>query len=423
MSVEMTMDIRESTNAASREWFSSGEALSLMTVCLDPRSANEVKQLAASTPLVRLEAAVTYYIAEEDDALRRWTHGAAPDVCLIDFDADRKTATQTAEIIHEKLPGTAIFAVSSNAQPNLIIEAMRCGCSEYLVKPVSYDQLLEAAARVDSRKREKREVANGQVLAFLGAKGGTGVTTIATHLSALLAKTCSRRSLLIDLHPTFGEAALYLGLTKYQYSFYELAESRDRLDANLLQSFLLHHSSGLDLLPAPDLYEQVRHVPPDDIGQTIDYLRLRYEFLMIDCPPGLNKPNLEVIHRCDQLYLVIVPEVPAVANAVRYLDYLTRAEYSLDRVKVVLNRYLKRGSGISDDQIEKALRKNIYWKVPNQYGQVMRTIHGGDPSSQLSDSEVARTLLAWAESIGKRPEAKAESKKGNAGLFGRLSRR
>jgi pilus assembly protein CpaE len=240
---------------------------------------------------------------------------------------------------------------------------------------------------------------------------------MATHLGALLTKAYARRSLLIDLHPTFGEAALYLGLTKYKYSFYELAESKDRLDANLLQGFLLHHSSGLDVLPAPDLFEQSRHVPPEDVGQTIDFLRLRYEFVVIDCPPGLNKPNLEVINRADQLYMVIVPEVSAVANAVRYLDYLARAEYSLDRVKVVLNRYLKRGAGITDEQIEKALRKKIYCKVPNQYNQVMRTIHGGDPSSQVSDSEVARTLLAWAESVGKRPDSKAEPKKGPKGLF------
>jgi pilus assembly protein CpaE len=418
----MIMDIRESANSAAREGLSLGEPLSLMTVCLDSESLHEVKQFAASTPLVRLEAAVTYYLSEDNDSLQRWTHGPSPDVCLIDFDTDRRVAIQTAELIHEKLPGTAVFAVSSNAQPNLIIEAMRCGCSEYIVKPVSHDQLLEAAARVDSRKRERREVANGQVLAFLGSKGGTGVTTIATYLGALLTKAYSRRSLLIDLHPTFGEAALYLGLTKYKYSFYELAESKDRMDANLLQGFLLHHASGLDLLPAPDLYEQSRHVSPADIGQTIDYLRLRYEFVVIDVPPGLNKPNLEVIHRADQLYLVIVPEVSAVANAVRYLDYLARAEYSLERVKVVLNRYLKRGAGITDDQIEKALRRKIYCRVPNQYSQVMRTIHGGGPSGQMSDSEVGRAMLAWAQSVGKRPEPKAEPKKTGKSRFSLLGR-
>jgi pilus assembly protein CpaE len=416
----MIMDTRESANAASREGISLGEPLSLMTVCLDAESLGEVKQFVTSTPLVRLHAALTRYMAEDEDSLLRWMHGAAPDVCLIDFDEDHKNAVLTAERIHERLHGTAIFAVSSNPESNLIIESMRCGCSEYLVKPVNHDQLLEAIARVDGRKREKKQADDGQVLTFLGAKGGCGATTMATHLGSLLAKSYSRRTLLIDLHPTFGEAALYLGLTKYRYSFYELAESKDRLDTNLLHGFLLHHSSGLEVLPAPDLSEHSRHVAPDDIGQTIDYLRLRYEFVVIDCPPGLNKPNLEAIHRADQLYLIIVPEVAAVANAVRYLDHLTRTEYSQERIRVVLNRHAKRGA-ITDDQIEKALRRKIYWKVPNDYQQVMRAIHGGDPPSQLSSSEVVRTVSAWAEQVGKRPDSKRE-KRGARGLFNRLGR-
>jgi pilus assembly protein CpaE len=417
----MIMDTRETGSAPLREGLSLGEPLSVMTVCLDSESLSEVKQFVTSTPLVRLHAAVTRYMAEDDDSLQQWMHGAATDVCLIDFDQDRKSAIQTAEKMHEKLHGTAIFAVSSNSEPNLIIESMRCGCSEYIVKPVNHDQLLEAIARVDGRKRGKREVANGQVLTFLGAKGGCGATTMATHLGSFLAKSYSRRTLLIDLHPTFGEAALYLGLTKCRYSFYELAESKDRLDANLLNGFLQRHLSGLEVLPAPDLSEHSRHVAPDDIGQTIDYLRLRYEFVVIDCPTGLNKPNLEAIHRADQLYLVVVPEVSAVANAVRYLDYLTREEYSQERIRVVLNRYVKRGA-ITDEQIEKALRRKIYWKVPNDYQEVMRAIHGGDPASQLQDSEVARTILAWAEQVGKRPEPKGETKKGARGLFNRLGR-
>jgi pilus assembly protein CpaE len=407
LGAKMIMDTRESGNASSREGLSLGEPLLLMTVCLDSESLSEVKQFVTSTPLVRLHAAVTRYMAEDEDSLQRWMHGAAPDVCLIDFDKDRKSAIHTAERIHENLHGTAIFAVSSNSQSNLIIESMRCGCSEYIVKPVNHDQLLEAIARVDGRRKEKRDLANGQVLTFLGAKGGCGATTMATHLGALLAKSYSRRTLLIEL---------YLGLTKYRYSFYELAESKDRLDANLLHGFLLRHSSGLDVLPAPDLSEHVRHVAPDDIGQTLDYLRLRYEFVVIDCPPGLNKPNLEAIHRADQLYLVIIPEVSAIANAVRYLDYLTRAEYSQERIRVVLNRYTKRDA-ITEDQVEKALRRQIYWKVANDYPQVMRAIHGGDPSSQLSNSEVARTVLAWAEQIGKRSDAARETKKGARGLF------
>ena len=405
----MITNTRDSTEVPSREGLSSGEALSLVSICLDAEAACELREHVRSTPVVRLQAELRTYLTEDDSVLE-WTKEPGPHICLIDFDRDRKSAIDTAEQIHERLPHTAIFAASSNSQPDLIIQAMRCGCSEYFVKPVDREQLLEAVARVGGRRREKREQFNGQVLTFLGAKGGSGVTTVVTHLGALLAKSCSRKTLVLDLHPTFGDAALYLGFTKHQYHFCELAENVDRLDSDLLQSFVLHHSSGLDLLPAPDLSEPAPGVSPEALGQTIEFIRLQYEFVLIDSAPGITEQNLELLRHTDRVHVVTVPEVSAMRNVVRYLDCLQRIDFSQEKIRVVLNRHLKRGA-ITDDEIEKVIRRKIYWKVPNQYNQVVRTINGGDPASQVSNSEVARSLTAWAGQLGNRPGSDVEKKK------------
>jgi pilus assembly protein CpaE len=396
------------------------ERLSLVTICLDHDAQAELRQFVVETPFLRLQAEANGYIVDEDTVLS-WMQPPGPDICLIDFDRDRAKAITTAERIQEKLPGTAIFAISSNSQPTLIIEAMRCGCSEYVVKPADRDQLLEAIARVGGRKREKREQLNAQLIAVMGAKGGSGATTIATHLATLLAKSQKRRTLLIDLHATCGEAALFLGLTKHQYHFYELVENVDRLDSELLQSFVLHHPSGLDLLPAPDFSEAERRARTEHIGQAIDFVRTKYEFVVVDCAPGLTEQNLEVIRRSDHLYLITTPEVPALRNVARLLDFFNRQELPHHRVGVVVNRHQTKNSLISDAEIEKVIRKKIYWKVPNHYKDVIRTIHAGDPSAELSGSPVARNIEAWAKSLGSKPEAPVENKKSNKSflsLFG-----
>jgi len=257
------------------------------------------------------------------------------------------------------------------------------------------------------------------VLTFVGAKGGSGVTTIVTHLGALLAKSLSRRTLLIDLHPTCGEAALFLGLTKHQYHFYDLVESVDRLDDELLQSYVLRHPSGLNLLPAPDFTEPERRVPLEAVGMAIEFIRSRFDYVLVDCPPGLNEQNVEMIRRSDALHLVTVPEVPSLRNVVRFIDYLDRVEFSRERVHVVVNRHTKK-SVIGDTEIEKVIRGKIYWKVPNQYQQVINTINSGDPSGHISNSEVARTLLAWARTLGAPPSDKTPPKKTAKGLFSLL---
>lgn len=86
-----------------------------------------------------------------------------------------------------------------------------------------------------------------------------------------------------------------------------------------------------------------------------------------------------------------------------------------------MNRHAKR-SVITDDEIERVIRGKIYWKVPNQYEQVIKTINAGDPSANKSESEVGRAMYSWAEAVGGKPSDKAQPKKASKGFFSILGR-
>ena len=103
-------------------------------------------------------------------------------------------------------------------------------------------------------------------------------------------------------------------------------------------------------------------------------------------------------------------------NVVRQIDHLTKKEISPDRIRVVINRHNKRGL-ITDEQIEKAVGQRIFWKVPNQYIQVVKTISAGDPVSHVSSSEVTKNLNEWAGAVGRK-----EKKEGRAGILGLWNR-
>jgi len=175
------------------------------------------------------------------------------------------------------------------------------------------------------------------------------------------------------------------------------------------------------LIPAPEGSVASREaLPAGALTHTLNFLRLRYEFILVDLPPALNDENLNVIRDCDQLYLVTVAEVSAVRNVLRQLEYFASKDIPREKIRVVLNRHHKRNV-VSDAQIEKVLEQKIFWRVPNQYPQVVKTIHEGDPIAQLSSSEVTRNLQEWAESIGKKPgmEGKKKEGKGILGLWNR----
>ena len=414
------MSIRDALNNSPRESFSASEPLSVVGVCLDEGTWTVLKQFAESAPLIRLRSHLSEYRVQDTESATDWLGTPVPDICIVDFDRDRRRAALAAESIHSAAPETAVFAVSTDAQPDLIIQAMRSGCSEYLLKPMGREQLLNAVARVGGRRKERLQPFKAQVLAFMGAKGGCGVTSVVTQLGAMLANSFSKKTLVVDLHPDFGDTALYLGLTKYRYHFFELVENNDRLDAELLQSFLAHHSSGLDLIPAPEGNDAPRRILPGAVAQTFEFLRMRYDFILVDMAPGLSDENLEMIRHCDQLHMVTVSEVSALRNVVRHLDYLTRKEIPRERFRVVLNRHQKRAL-IGDSEIEKTIGQKIYWKVPNQYAHVVKAINGGDPVAQLSSSDVTKNLRDLASHLGAKP-APGEKKKESSGFLGLLGR-
>ncbi len=398
-------------NASSSD-SSGSQQLSVLTIALD-RESQRLLKLWLSTASLR---EVPSY--PEANAFLESMETSAPDVCLIDFDKDSRKAFLIAEHVRQESPDTAIFAVSSDAQPDVIIQAMRSGCREYLFKPLVRDQLLQAITRAGGR-RERKERSNSHIMTFIGAKGGCGVTTIATQLAAMLASSGSKKTLLLDLHPSLGDAALYLGFTNSKYHAYELMENTDRLDAELLQSIALHHSSGLDILPAPNDFETTRHAGSGVISQMFNFLRLWYEFILIDIPAGLNEYTEKLISHSDQLYIVTVAEVSALRNASRIVDYFDQEDVPDDKVRVILNRYEKR-SPIPESQIEKLIQRKIFWTVPNQYHQAVKTISSGDSKGDISRSELIRNLKGWADSIavGARAEADTRANKKKRGILG-----
>jgi pilus assembly protein CpaE len=173
------------------------------------------------------------------------------------------------------------------------------------------------------------------------------------------------------------------------------------------------------VIPAPEGSLATRDaLPPGTLANTFDFLRPRYEFIIVDLPPALTDENLAVIRDCDHLYLITVAEVSAVRNVVRQLEYFSNKNIPRDKIRVVLNRHHKRNV-VTDAQIEKVIGQKIFWRVPNQYSQVVKTIHEGDPIAQLPNSEVTRSLEEWAADIGRKAGTNGKRPSGLLGLWNR----
>src|SRR6478752_5524651 len=292
-------------------------SLAVTTVGLDAMSYRTLANFMLAVPGAVMAASVEGYSGAEREVGRAGDK-ARTRVCFIDYDRNNEQAVWITEHLRNNYPDVHVFAVSANTEPERIIAAMRVGCIEYLLKPIQNDRVLDGLARVEAKQKERnRSKVHGRIITVIGAKGGTGVTSLALHLALELTERGQRKCLLVDQHSSLGDASLYLGTGRHQYSFYELANNIDRLDQELLKGFLLYHSSGLHLLDSPEA--MIMHkAPPEAVEHTLVFLAETYQFVVVDCPPGLDDTALACISQSDQIAIVMTPELPSVRNVVRY---------------------------------------------------------------------------------------------------------
>jgi pilus assembly protein CpaE len=298
--------------------------LRVITICVDRDTVEKVKAATLREHGVFAGELQGYSLQEGELGPLLQLQNAEVSVCVIDFDKDRKLAVQAANSIQLMLRGrSTLIALSEQSDSSLIVEAMRAGCGEYLAKPLSVEQVCESLNRLCGRIHGVRDTKkSGKILVFLGCRGGAGTTTLAVHLGAYLARPFGKKALIVDQHQQLGHVALYLGHDSPSYDFYELVRNVARLDQTLLAGFVAHHSSGVDVLPGPNVLNGNISVPLDAVEKSIRFLANVYEYVIVDCPLGLSDLNLVTVDCCDELYLVTTPDVPALRDLSKYVDRL-----------------------------------------------------------------------------------------------------
>jgi pilus assembly protein CpaE len=370
--------------------------IGILCVNVDSASQEELRSLAAQTAGAYVVDNVDRHITARE--VMRLLESFQHKVCLVDFDEDVEESHRISQRLRDTCDSSVnIFAASTDPDPERIIGAMRVGCSEYLLKPFQSERVRNALAHVVAR-RQGKQVQKGRVVTLMGAKGGTGVTTLALHLALNLVERHKQKCLLVDEHPALGDVSLYLGLGRNQYSFYELAHNTDRLDTDLLNGFVVQHATGLDVLDSPEAIHALPRAEAEAIEHTLAFLTENYQFLVIDAPPGLTEETCAAIRQSDRLAIVITPELPSVRNALRSVEYLTSLHYPDENIDIVLNRYSKR-SPLSDHEIETALHRPVSFRIPNNYSLVVSAINAGIPLEFDRKSELHAAFDGWADRL------------------------
>lgn len=341
------------------------------------------------------------------------------DICIaiVDFDRDIEQAVESTSYLQQVFGGRlTVVALSKEQDPEMMLVAMRCGCSEFLTKSFDQEDVLQLLERLNHQRINVplRHAASGSVLSFFGAKGGVGTTTLAVHLALYLVQCHQKRTLLIDNHPELGHVCVYLGLDGARYHFDELVRNVTRLDSELLRGFTAKHSSGLEVVSSPDMYGSARSVDGESVTKLLEFLRTEYDYIVVDCATALHETDVAMLSGADQVYLVATPEIGAIRDLSRHVDNLARMESVTEKMHVVINRFSSRFA-VKVEQIEKAIRLPIAMRLPNSYTELVRSVNLGEPIAPSRKSEFSLQFIKWAASLAGPapvqaiPEAKSKS--------------
>ncbi len=336
------------------------------------------------------------------------------DAVIIDVNPDPERALDVVENICVAKTGMTVMVYSDRTDHELLVRCMRAGAREFLTEPLSTtaiaEALVRAAARRDEGRRPKR--VTGKLFVFAGAKGGSGVTTVATNFAVALARHCGGKAGLLDLELELGDAALTLGLTP-KFSLIDGLEGADRLDAEFFTALLTKHASGLAVLAAPDTIS-TRQVSKAAVAKLLGLAREQFPYLVVDAGSRPGELYEELFEAANVVYLVTQVSVADLRNANRLITRYFK-ETEPGTLEIVLNRFQVRGLEIDEAAITKALTRPVRWKIPNDYAAARRAQNTGVAMAS-EDTQISRMFAEMARKAA--GQVDMENKRKKFGLFG-----
>ena len=337
--------------------------------------------------------------------------GKGPDAVVIDIRALPRLPREIASL-RRQFPNAGLVILARALDSAELLEAMRMGVNEWVAEPLDHDEVVAAITRV---ARPSVQAATGKTFAIIGAKGGVGSTTVAVNVATSMSLVGKEPTLLIDLHPAYGDAAVFLGVDP-RFSVVDALENIDRLDATYLRGIIASTPSGVDLLASShriglDAFDVTR------LRRLLDVAASVYRFIVLDCPRTVPSV-LEAIDVASEVVVVTNQELPALRSATRILNSL-RQRCGTDRVKVAITRFDPKAD-ISRSAIEKALGGAVNYQFPNDYRTSVGAIARGEPLIVSNHSQLASSISDFARQLGGFQSVKKDK---STGLFGRLGGR
>ncbi|MFA9463625.1 MAG: septum site-determining protein MinD [Velocimicrobium sp.] len=214
----------------------------------------------------------------------------------------------------------------------------------------------------------------GEVIVITSGKGGVGKTTTTANVGTGLAKL-DKKVVLIDTDIGLRNLDVVLGLeNRIVYNLVDVVEGNCRIKQALIKD---KRYPNLYLLPSAQTRDK-SSVTPEQMKKLADELREEFDYILMDCPAGIEQGFKNAIAGADSALVVTTPEVSAVRDADRIIGLLEANE--MKKTSLIVNRLrpdmVKRGDMMSADDVVEILAVDLIGIVPDDENIVVSTNQG-----------------------------------------------
>jgi pilus assembly protein CpaE len=269
------------------------------------------------------------------EALAAYQNEPTPSLILVESVEPAPEMLEALDRLAEVCdPGTKVVVIGAHNDIALYRELMRRGVSEYLVPPLQPLQLIRT---ITSLYADPSNAFVGRSIAFVGAKGGVGASTIAHNVGYALAEGFMSNTVIVDFDLAFGTAGLDFNQDPIQ-GVADALSKPDRLDPVLLDRMTARCTDRLSLFAAPASLDQDYEFTPEAYEEVASRIRATAPFIVYDLPHLWSAWIRRTLLASDEVVIVATPDLASLRNAKNMIDLIMRARPNDAPPRLILNQ-------------------------------------------------------------------------------------
>jgi pilus assembly protein CpaE len=371
-----------------------GNLINVLLVGTDG-SASLIQQAMTAGERPQVQLARAGRLADALASLRREHF----DVVLLDLPLEECEGLDPLIRVREAVSDTPIVVLSGVDDEALALRALEEGAQEYLAKGQSDGKRLlrsirHAVARHVAQTAQSRQHF-GQIIAFVGAKGGCGTTTIACHTAMELSLQANRRVLLADFDLVSG-IVRFVTKSDTEYSLLDAADNPHRLDHSFFQAIVHKKTQNLDIMSGPAVLTDRVLPNRDRLERLLQFVRTEYDWTVVDLGSWFSHFAPSLLDIADMAFVVTTPDVLAFYRTKQIVEMLTSRRYSPQRLHLVVNRMQARVELYKQD-IERFVGLPVHTVLPDTHSDIRDSYDRGNLVSR--NSTLGRELTRFADRV------------------------